>query len=237
MNCPRCASPMHPHRLDGHMGREVEIDVCASCQSIWFDARENLQLTPGATLGVFRLIGEKVARPSVEHRDLAKCPRCQAQLRRTQDMQRNTKFEYFRCPNEHGRLIAFFDFLKEKDFVKPLTPNQIAELRRNVQIINCSNCAAPIDLAKSSDCSHCGSPLSMLDMQQAERLVSQLRDAERPDKPIDPTLPLALARARRESETAFEGLPGHRDWNDETWSLGLVGAGLSELFRIIKRES
>ena len=228
---------MHPHRLDGHMGREVEIDVCASCQSIWFDARENLQLTPGATLGVFRLIGEKVARPSVEHRDLAKCPRCQAQLRRTQDMQRNTKFEYFRCPNEHGRLIAFFDFLKEKDFVKPLTPNQIAELRRNVQIINCSNCAAPIDLAKSSDCSHCGSPLSMLDMQQAERLVSQLRDANRPDKPVDPTLPLALARARRESESAFEGLPGHRDWNDETWSLGLVGAGLSELFRIIKRES
>ena len=228
---------MHPHRLDGHMGREVEIDVCASCQSIWFDARENLQLTPGATLGVFRLIGEKVARPSVEHRDIAKCPRCQAQLRRTQDMQRNTKFEYFRCPNEHGRLIAFFDFLKEKDFVKPLTPNQIAELRRNVQIINCSNCAAPIDLAKSSDCSHCGSPLSMLDMQQAERLVSQLRDADRPDKPVDPTLPLALARARRESESAFEGLPGHRDWNDETWSLGLVGAGLSELFRIIKRES
>ncbi len=76
----------------------------------------------------------------------------------------------------------------------------------------------------------------MLDMQQAERLVAQLRDADRPDKPIDPALPLALARARREAEAAFEGLPGHEPWDDETWSLGLVGAGLSELFRLIKRE-
>lgn len=219
------------------MGREVEIDVCASCQAIWFDARENLQLTPGATLAVFRLIGEKVARPSVEHRDIARCPRCQAQLRRTQDMQRNTRFEYFRCPNDHGRLIAFFDFLKEKNFVKPLTPAQVAELRRNIQAINCSNCAAPIDLAKRSDCSHCGSPLSMLDVSQAEALVAQLRDADRPDRPIDPALPLALARARRESAAAFEGLPGHREWNDETWSLGLVGAGLAELFRILKRDA
>ena len=219
------------------MGREVEIDICVLCQALWFDARENLQLTPGATLGLFRLIGEKVARPAVENRDLAKCPRCHAQLRRTQDIQRNTRFEYFRCPNDHGRLITFFDFLKEKDFVKPLTPQQIAELRRNVQTINCSNCGAPIDLAKQSDCTHCGSPLSMLDMRQAEALVAQLQNADRVDKPIDPALPLALARARREAEAAFEGLPGHRDWNDETWSLGLVGAGLTELFRRIKRES
>ena len=237
MNCPRCTTAMQPHRLDGHMGREVEIDICVLCQALWFDARENLQLTPGATLGLFRLIGEKVARPVVENRDIAKCPRCHAQLRRTQDIQRNTRFEYFRCPNDHGRLITFFDFLKEKDFVKPLTPQQIAELRRNVQTINCSNCGAPIDLAKQSDCTHCGSPLSMLDMRQAEALVAQLQNAERVDKPIDPALPLALARARREAEAAFEGLPGHRDWNDETWSLGLVGAGLSELFRRIKRES
>ena len=128
-------------------------------------------------------------------------------------MQRNTRFEYFRCPNDHGRLTTFFDFLKEKDFVRPLTPQQIAELRKNIQIVNCSNCGAPVDLAKGSDCAHCGSPLSMLDMHQAERLVAQLRDADRTDKPIDPALPLALARARRETEAAFEGLPGHEPWD------------------------
>ena len=225
---------MQPQAVDGHMGREIQIDVCVPCQSIWFDARENLQLTPGATLGIFRVIGERVSRPALQDRDIAKCPRCNAQLRRTQDMQRSTRFEYFRCPNEHGRLTTFFDFLKEKDFIRPLTPQQIAELRKNVQSINCSNCGAPVDLGRGSECTHCGSPLSMLDMHQAERLIAQLRDADRSDKPIDPALPLALARARREAESAFEGLPSHRHWDNETWSLGLVGAGLSDLIRLLK---
>lgn len=226
---------MQPQSLDGHMGREIEIELCDPCQSIWFDARENLQLTPGATLSMFRLIGEHVAKPSVQDGDIAKCPRCKAQLKRTRDMQRTTRFEYFRCPNNHGRLTTFFDFLKEKDFIRPLTPQQIAELRRNVQMINCSNCGAPIDLAKTADCAHCGSPLSMLDMQQAEKLVAQLREADRTDKVVDPALPLALARARRETDIAFQGIPDHRGWDTETLSLGLVGAGLSQLIRLLKK--
>ena len=221
--------------LDGHMGREIAIDLCQPCQSVWFDSRENLQLTPGATLTMFRIIGEHVARASPQDRDISKCPRCNAQLRRTQDRQRNTRFEYFRCPNLHGRLTTFFDFLKEKDFVRPLTPQQIAELRRNVQTINCSNCGAPIDLAKRSDCGHCGSPLSMLDTQQAERLVAQLRDADRTDKAVDPALPLALERARRQTESVFEGLEGRAGWDVEIGSLGLVGAGLSQLIRLLKK--
>ena len=226
---------MQTQALAGHMGREIAVDLCVPCQSAWFDARENLQLTPGATLAMFRLIGERVTRPAPQDRDLAKCPRCNAQLRRTQDMQRTTRFEYFRCPNDHGRLITFFDFLKEKDFVRPLTPQQIAELRKNVQFINCSNCGAPVDLAKGSDCAHCGSPLSMLDMQQAERLVTQLREADRSDKPIDPALPLALERARRQTERLFEGLEDRGRWDVEIGSLGLVGAGLNQLMRLLKK--
>ena len=235
MNCPRCATAMQSHLLDGHLGREVEVDLCVPCQSAWFDARENLTLTPGATLGMFRLIGERVGRPAPQDGDVAKCPRCNAQLRRTRDMQRATRFEYFRCPHDHGRLITFFDFLKEKDFIRPLTQPQIAELRKNVQTINCSNCGGPVDLAKASDCGHCGSPLAMLDLHQAERLIAQLQDAARTDQPVDPALPLALARARREAAAAFEGLPGHHAWDTERWSLGLVAASLTDLIRLIKR--
>ena len=236
MNCPRCAAPMQTHLLDGHLGREVQIDVCAACQSAWFDTRENLQLTPGATLSMFRLIGERGGRPSPHEHDLAKCPRCQAKLRRTHDMQRATRFEYFRCPNDHGRFITFFNFLKEKDFIKPLTPAQIVELRSSVDTVNCSNCGAPVDLAKGSVCSHCGAALSMLDLQHAERLVTQLKNADRTDKPVDPALPLALARARREADEAFRG-SGHEWWDDDRRSLGLVGAGLSQLFRLLKPDS
>ena len=225
---------MQEQTLDGHVGRPVVIDVCVPCQSFWFDAHESVQLSPGGTLALFGLIGEHTARRPFSNADLAKCPRCRARLRLTQDMQRATRFSYLRCPNDHGRLTTFFDFLREKDFIKPLTPHQIAELRKNVQFINCSNCGAPVDLAAHSDCQHCGSPLSMLDMQQAERLIAQLREADRSDKPVDPALPLALARARREAEHAFEGLPGQRHWDNETWSLGLVGAGLADLFRLLK---
>lgn len=229
---------MQEHTFDAQLGRSVTIDLCQPCQSFWFDGRESLALTPAATLAVFRIIGERIAAPQLSDADAAKCPRCRGRLRRTADMQRATRFEYFKCPNGHGRLTTFFDFLKEKDFIKPLTPQQIAELRQNVQMVNCSNCGAPIDLARSAACGHCGSPLSMLDMQQAERLVAQLRDADRSGRPIDPALPLNLARARRETEEAFRGIPDRTLSADlffsDVTSTGLVGAGLSALARWLK---
>ena len=235
MECPRCGAGMQEQRLDGHHGRSIVIDLCHPCQSFWFDARESLSLTPGSTLALFRTIGEHVARPAASRADLAKCPRCGARLRRTKDMQRATRFEYLRCPHGHGRFTTFFDFLREKNFIRPLTPEQIAELRRNIQNVNCSNCGGPIDLARGAGCSHCGSPLSMLDMQQAASLVAQLQAAEaRSAQPVDPALPLELARARREVEQAFAGLEGDAVWRRDATDSGLVAAGLSALARWLK---
>ncbi len=235
MDCPRCKNAMEQQALAGQLDRRVEVDLCETCQSLWFDGKENLQLTPGATLSLFRSIGEHVRKPERHDHELMKCPRCNARLRPTQDLQRATRFEYFRCPNDHGRLITFFDFLKEKDFIRPLTPQQINELRRNVQIINCSNCGAPIDLGKTTKCAHCASPLSMLDMKQAERLVAQLQAAESAKGTIDPALPLALARARADVEHAFKGVDDEAPWSKEDFTLGLVGAGLSGIIRLLKR--
>ena len=217
--------------LDGHLARPVAIDLCFECQSFWFDSHESLSLTPGSTLTLFRTIGERAARPRPSGPDLAKCPRCRGRLRRTHDMQRTTRFEYLRCPNRHGRLTTFFDFLREKDFIRPLTARQIAELRESVQSVNCSNCGGAIDLANGSECAHCGSPLSMLDMTQAEALVAQLQRADRSNAPVDPALPLELERARREVEQAFRGLPRDTAWVRDASSFGLVGAGLSALAR------
>jgi hypothetical protein len=226
---------MVEQRLDGHHGRSVVIDLCHPCQSLWFDAHESPSLTPGSTLSLFRAIGENVARPVPARADLAKCPRCRARLRRTHDMQRATRFEYLRCPHGHGRLTTFFDFLREKNFIRPLTPEQIAELRRNIQIVNCSNCGAPVDLTHAAACGHCGSPVSMLDMQQAEALVAQLRSAaDRTTGPIDAAFPLEMARARREVEQAFAGLHGDDAWWRDVTRTGLVGAGLSAVARWLK---
>jgi hypothetical protein len=198
---------MQEETLTAHLGRPVAIDLCQSCQLFWFDSRESISLTPAATLTLFRIIGERVATPQSRNADVAKCPRCRARLRRTFDMQRATRFEYLRCPNDHGRLTSFFDFLREKDFIRPLTSQQLAELRQNVQSVNCSNCGAPVDITAGAACGHCGASLSMLDLTQAEKLVQQLQHAEdRTAQPVDPSLPLELARARREVEAAFDGV-------------------------------
>ena len=217
--------------LAAHNGRTVTIDICQPCQSIWFDTRESVALAPASTLTLFRLIGERAARPAPTAAELAKCPRCHGRLRLTRDMQRNTRFEYLACPNGHGRLTTFLEFLKEKQFVRALTPPQIAELRATVQTVNCSNCGAAVNLATSSTCGHCGSPLSMLDMSQAQALVDQLQKADRGGHPIDPALPLNLERARRQTQASFAGLVRDASFLDDISGTDLVSAGLSALSR------
>jgi hypothetical protein len=229
---------MQEAKFDGHLGRAVVLDICHACQSFWFDSRESVALTPGSTLSLFRIIGEKLTRAQHINAELARCPRCKGRLRRTQDMQRNTRFEYLNCPNGHGRLISFFDFLREKDFIRPLTPRQIEDLRQNVGSVNCANCGGPVDLSAGAACSHCGTPLSMLDMKQAEKLVSQLQKAEdRKNQPVDPALPLELLRVRRETEQAFAGIPDEQVWFKDVMSTDLVGAGLTTIARWFKTNS
>lgn len=222
---------MEQHTLGGHNGRAVTLDMCVPCQSLWFDAYESLGLTPASTLTLFRIIGDRTGRPSPTAAELAKCPRCRGRLRLTTDMQRNTRFEYLRCPNGHGRLTTFLEFLKEKQFVRALTPQQLAELRAHLQMLNCSNCGAAIDLGRSSACGHCGSPLTMLDMSQAQALVEQLQRADRTGQPIDPALPLDLERARRQTEASFAGLVRDASFLDDISATDLVSAGLHALSR------
>src|SRR5436190_23871799 len=175
--------------LDGRLRASVQIDLCTTCQVIWFDHLESVKLSPGATLDVFRVIGEDPQKSPARLPDRLACPRCQIRLLLTHDRQRNTPFRYWRCPRDHGRLTTFFDFLREKDFVRPLSPPQLAELRANVQMIHCSNCGAPIDLAGASACAHCGTPISMLDLKQIERMTAHLRRADEASRPIDPARP------------------------------------------------
>ncbi len=220
--------------LEGHSGTTVNIDLCAGCQVFWFDRRESLQLSPGSTLTLFERIGEQAASRTSPLPDVLRCPRCRTRLVPTNDRQRNTPFQYWRCTLEHGRLITWFDFLREKHFIKPLSPQQLAELRQHVQTINCSNCGGPIDLTTHSSCSHCGSPISMLDLKQAGQVIAELRAAAAP-KAIDPALPLELARARREVDLAFASIERDPTWWKDAAGTGIVEAGLSAVARWLKQ--
>lgn len=220
--------------LEGHLGAPLEIDICHPCQMFWFDQRESLQLSPRSTLTLFRLIGERAKSPTQAVSATSEtCPRCQTPLARTKDRQRNTTFEYLRCPRGHGRLTTFLNFLREKDFIRPLSAVQIDELRRHVSTVNCSNCGASVDLGADTSCRHCGSPLSMLDLHQARALIGTLERAGRTE-PIDPALPMTLARARDETNRAFDAFERDATWYRDASALGLVEAGLGALARWLK---
>jgi DNA-directed RNA polymerase subunit RPC12/RpoP len=222
--------------LDAHSGTSIVIDACTACQAFWFDKHENLQLAPASTLKLFSLIGDQKGRPRAPLAATSRCPRCSLRLLDTHDLQRTTPFRYLRCPAEHGRFITFFDFLREKGFIRSLSPEQLQELRNNVQVVNCSNCGAPIDLGKGSACPHCGSPVSMLDLKQAQEVVKQLQIAAQP-RPIDPALPLELARARKQVEAAFGADRANELWWNDVSDANLVQAGVNAILKWLKPSS
>jgi len=175
--CPGCAAAMTAVELQDRSGISLEVDVCHTCRAFWFDRYENTRLSAGSTLRLFNLMAEHGSASAPLREPLA-CPRCAGRLALTHDLQqRATKFEYWKCV-KHGHFITFLQFLKEKDFVRPLTPKQIADLRQNVQTLNCANCGGPIDLLKQTTCPHCGSTLSMIDMKQIAAHVRELEHAE-----------------------------------------------------------
>jgi hypothetical protein len=182
--------------LEGHLDRQVDLDICHPCQVIWFDHLESLALAPGGTLKLFQVIGSERRRPA-ETAQKRRCPRCDVRLFPTEDRQRNTTFHYWRCPVGHGRLITFFDFLREKDFIRTISTQQLAELRRSVQQINCANCGAPIDLLKASVCGHCRTPIATLDLPQIGRVAEELQRADvRHKRPPDYDAIFQAIRAR-----------------------------------------
>ena len=195
------------------------------CQAFWFDQYEDRKLSAGSTLKLMKLIGEnsRPAPPAMAER--LGCPRCASRLLFTHDLQGTTKFGYWRCGNEHGRFIGFLDFLREKKFIRTLSPNEINELRQKIQTVNCSNCGASINLETDSVCAHCGSPISILDMKQPQLMLNQLKQAAEP-RPIDPALPLELARVKRETEHLFGPSESDTDWWSDATGSNLLHAGL-----------
>lgn len=213
------------------MGGTVDVDVCLACQAFWFDGYESLQLTPASTLQIFRIIGEENGRERRPMPPVTHCPRCRMRLVPTQDLQRTTRFRYGRCARGHGRFITFFDFLREKDFVRTLTTQQVAELRAQVQTVNCSNCGAPVDLDRGSACAHCGSPLSFFDARHAHALIEQLRSSQTEPAGAKPTLPIDLLLARREAERAFPPAERGDQWLEDVVHAGTVTAGVMAFVR------
>ncbi|HTS86473.1 MAG TPA: zf-TFIIB domain-containing protein [Usitatibacter sp.] len=187
-SCPSCHASMRRQAFASRAvtGRGVDLDICFACHGIWFDPFESAQLSPAAILQLFELIRKQEEPP----RPLAvtcTCPACHRALSLTHDFERTNRITYFRCAAGHGRFTTFMQFLREKNFVRTLSPSEVNHLRAVVSQVKCSSCGAPVDLSRDMECSYCHAPIAMLDADAVGKTIAELHAAQdaRP-KAIDP---------------------------------------------------
>jgi len=164
--------PPRPVEANG-MLETMEINACEACNLFWFDKLESVRLAPKSVLDLFQFIGSAGS----PRRTIAanfNCPRCALPLALTHDLQRTTRFTYWRCTADGGQLITFNQFLRQKNFIRTPTPAELAKLRSTVRQIACSQCGAPVDISTDSACPHCGSPIAMIDPDGVTRALREL---------------------------------------------------------------
>jgi uncharacterized protein YbaR (Trm112 family) len=241
MDCPGCSQAMSAQEFERNYARLVTLDICHPCASLWFDGLESIALSPGAVLRLFVVMNDNQPARRNPLGDRLPCPRCRKWLVLTTDMQRSTRFRYWRCPAEHGRFITFFEFLREKNFIRPLSAAEVEDLKQHVRTINCSGCGAPIDLGAGAACPYCRSPLSMLDARQIETAVQDLKhqDAKRQhakEAGLDPALAARLVEDRAAVQRSFARLGDYSFSFETSGPGGLVEEGLAAVVALLKGE-
>lgn len=222
---------MTPLSLAGHYGRSIAIDVCHGCNHVWFDGREDLHLAPGGVVRLFEDMGRATEEPRTTVSSRKPCPRCGTGLLRTHDRVKNTPYEFFRCSRDHGRLMSFGAFLRAKHFVRDLTEAEVSTLRVDARVIKCVNCGASTDISQASACEYCRAPIAILDADQVNKTLAALHETDAQRSAFDPTWPLRVEQARRQTEAAFEAL---RHGKGTSPDLDLVEAALGRFSTIAR---
>ena len=232
--CPSCGKVMEKRRLERMHHGEVVIDLCFSCQGIWFDDFESVQITPGGTLELFKLLHQHRDDQRQPLTDPLRCPRCKEKLLHGMDVAKHGGgFNYHRCLQKHGRFTTFSQFMIEKGFVRQLSAAEITELSAKVGIVRCNACGAPVDIRQDHACSHCRSPISILDPEAVENALSRYKHAEekRTTRDVEMLGDAIVMREREKSRQKRMGL----DEKIELADVGdLIATGLelaSTLFR------
>jgi uncharacterized protein YbaR (Trm112 family) len=227
---------MSGETLEAKYGKSVDVDICHPCSALWFDSLEDLALAPSGVLRLFVVINDNRAAQRQPLPTTMACPRCRQPLVLTHDMQRTTRFTYWRCPSEHGHFMTFFEFLREKNFVRPLSGPEIAALQGSVRTITCSSCGAPVNIETGAVCPYCRAPLSMLDPKQMETVVNEFKREAATRQTVDPTLAVRLLQDKAAVDKSFAGNRGPSDFELSDAS-GLVDAGLAAVVALLKSRS
>jgi len=189
----------------------MTIDGCDDCQALWLDATESQQLTPGALIEVFRAIALAQAHARSAYPALLPCPRCTTPLTLTRDVKQTTRFTYYRCRYGHGRFTPYAQFLREKNFIRPIADAEVERLRVNVQTVRCVSCGGPVPLERAAVCPYCGAPVMLLDPDAVSKALKELTSAEAQrteEKPLTGDAIIAIANVERELARSRRELDG-----------------------------
>jgi len=156
----------------------VTVDTCDNCQALWLDATESQQLTPGTLIELFRTISASRPQQRAAFPALLPCPRCTTPLTLTRDVNQTTRCTYYRCRRDHGRFTPYAQFLREKNFIRPIESAELARLRATVSTVRCVSCGGPVALDRSAVCPYCGAPVMLLDPDAVSKALAALDSAE-----------------------------------------------------------
>ena len=203
----------------------LEVGGCAACHLLWFDQSGSISLTPRAVLELFQYIGRAAAPARTTLASTFRCPRCSGALALTYDLQRATRFTFWRCANDHGQLFTFNQFLREKNFIRTPSLAELTKLRSTVRQISCSQCGGPIDLTKDTGCTHCGAPIALVDPDGVAKAVHDLTIADASTSPAtQEQTSVAFSNAQLDALFNLERLREH-EGNDDLVAIGVAAIG------------
>lgn len=215
--------------LAGHYGRTVEIDLCAPCHLVWFDAIESARL---AGPGLLDLIGAMALAQGLAHTPLQPsppCPRCQGAVRTVFNQTRWGKSQQLECLHRHGAYQSFAQFLSEKGLLRPMNS---ADRQRAQQLpggLHCVNCGGEIGQHDSA-CPWCGGVPSLLDVAR----LAQALDPEGATRE-DAAHQAGARRGALACQACGAALPsesGRVGWNCPQCEATVTTPGLAEAWRL-----
>lgn len=188
--CGNCRAVMLRVSLGGHYDSKVDLDLCQSCNLVWFDDVELARLSGVGMLDLIGRMAEAYGLPFEPLRPTLSCPRCDGKLVLAHNQSRWGPSVQLQCPRRDGAYQSFAQFLEGKGLLRPMSMADRAALLRDKGRIDCVNCGAAVGI-DDARCPYCQSIPSLLD-------VARLARALDPEALLGAT-PLPGVQARQEA--------------------------------------
>ncbi len=227
LRCGNCGGALRALHLTGHYGSQVEIDLCAPCHLVWFDAIEAARL---AGPGLLALIGEMADTQTLAHQALRAappCPRCNGPVRTVHNQTRWGKSQQIECAQRHGAYQSFAQFLNEKGLLRPMSSADRQRALQRDGAIHCVNCGGGVE-AGDPQCRWCQSVPSVFDVAR----LAQALDPEGATRG-HAVHGVAGRAGALGCQACGAALPADRGWSCPQCEATVTTPGLAEAHRLV----